>query len=64
MNCFMRLSEFVVLLRKKWFITSYPILRALKIDESRYLYDVEEGKVFLSSEIGKFKKAIQIEGND
>ncbi|SHL04449.1 hypothetical protein [Desulforamulus aeronauticus] len=32
---------------------------ALRIDESRHLYDVEEGKVFLSSEIGEFKKAIQ-----
>ncbi|KJS13664.1 MAG: hypothetical protein VR67_03475 [Peptococcaceae bacterium BRH_c8a] len=36
---------------------------ALKIDESRHLYDVEEGKTFLSLEIGKFKKAMQIEGN-
>lgn len=36
---------------------------SLKIDESRHLYDVEEGKAFLSSEIGKFKQAIKTEGN-
>lgn len=38
---------------------------ALKVDESRYLYDVKEGKAFLSTEIAIFKQKIKIlDGTD